>query len=117
MNTTSPSAIDGKTFAIGILSVTACILFVGLLFVSQPPALGFGMSDRGGDYIMVTQIISNSDETVDIIDAAAKQMVVYRFDYNNKTLNILRNVALDQLPKPGRDREAPARPQGGGRRQ
>lgn len=109
MHTTNQSAIDGQTFAIGVLSVTACVLFVGLLFVSQQPALGFGMNDRGGDYIMLTQIVSSSAETVDVIDAAAKQMIIYQFSYNNKELEILRQVPLDQLPKP-RDREAPAKP-------
>lgn len=117
MNPTAPKSLDGKTFAIGILSVTACVLFVGFLLVSQQPAYGIGMNDRGGDYILLTQQLSTTTEGVVVIDAAAKQMVIYQFDYNNKVLNILRAVPLDQLPKPQRDREPQQRPAGGGRRQ
>jgi Na+/H+-translocating membrane pyrophosphatase len=106
MNTEQSAAVDTKTFAIGVLAVTACVLFVGFLFVSQQPAGATGMNDRGGDYVLLTQQISATTEAVVVVDAAAKQMIVYAFDYNNKTLEILQRTGLDQLPKP-RDR-APA---------
>lgn len=115
MKPTAPRMLDGKSFAIGILSVTACVLFVGFIILSQTPAYGIGMNDRGGDYIMLTQQLSTTSEGVVVIDAAAKQMIVYQFDYNNKSLNILRAVPLGELPKPQRDREAPQRPVGGRR--
>jgi hypothetical protein len=106
MNTAHSATVDTRTFAIGILAVTACVLFVGFLFLSQQPACATGMNDRGGDYVMLTQQISTTNEAVVVVDAAAKQMIVYTFDYNNKTLEILQRTALNQLPKP-RDR-APA---------
>ena len=119
MNTTSPTTIDGQTFGIGVLSVTACVLLVGLLLVSMQaptPAYGIGTSDRGGDYIMITQQVSNTTEGVVVIDAAAKQLIVYAFDYNSKSLEILEQVSLDLLPKP-REREIDPRQQPGrGRR-
>ncbi len=98
--------IDTRTFAAGVLGITACILFVGLMFLASTPAGAIGMSDRGGDYIMLTQQLSSTTEGIVVIDAAAKQMIVYGFDYNNKTLEIIRRVPLDQLPKP-RERVAP----------
>lgn len=97
--------IDGKTLGIGVLSVTAAILFVGLMLVSnQPPrqAQAIGMNDRAGDYIMLTQQLSTTTEAVVVIDAAAKQMIAYEFDYNNKVLEILQRVNLADMPKPGR---------------
>ncbi len=96
--------IDARTFLTGVLGITACILFVGLMFMAGAAAIG--MSDRGGDYIMLTQQLSSTTEGVIVIDAAAKQMIVYGFDYNNKTLEIIRRVPLDQLPRP-RERVAP----------
>lgn len=102
---TPPAApIDGRLAGIGVLSVTACILFVGLILVLQTarPAEAIGMNDRGGDYIMVTQQVSNSNEAVVVIDAAAKRMIAYAFDYNNKALEILRTVNLDRMPQPGK---------------
>lgn len=106
MNTTQP-AIDTKTFAIGVLSITACILFVGLLMVSMQPAYGTGQLDRGGDYIMLTQQLSNSQEGVVIIDAASRQMTLYALNNSNKRLQIIHpNIDLNQLPGSGRDQPA-----------
>lgn len=109
MRPASPTTIDGKTFGIGVLSVTACILFVGLmLLLTQParPAHAIGMNDRGGDYIMLTQQLSNSSEGIVVIDAAAKRMIVYAFDYNNRVLEIVQRVPLHRLPKPRDDEPA-----------
>lgn len=97
----SAVTLDAKLFAIGILGVTACILFVGLVLVmlTPRPALAIGTSDRGGDYIMITQQLSNSVEGVVIIDAASKHMSLYTLNMGNKRLDILqRNVPLDKLP-------------------
>ena len=108
MTTPHNLPLDAKTFAIGVLSVTACVLLVGFLLTAQQPAYAIGTSDRGGDYVMLTQQISTTTEAVVVVDAAAKQMLLYAFDYNTKTLEILKQVPLDQLQKP-RDR-APAEP-------
>ncbi len=95
------STLDNRSLAISVLAVTASVLFVGLMLVSQQPAQAIGMNDRGGDYIMLTQQISNTDEAVVLIDAAAKQMIIYNFDYNNKTLEMITPaIPLQQLPKP-----------------
>lgn len=95
------NAIDGRTFAIGVLSVTACVLFVGLLMLANrpPAALGIGQNDRAGDYIMLTQQVSNSNEAVIIIDAAAKRMCVYAVNVSNKRIELLQaGIPLDKLP-------------------
>jgi hypothetical protein len=100
-------AVDVKTFAIGVLSVTATVLFVGFLMLAFTPrtAFGIGMSDRSGDYIIVTQQISNSIEGIVVIDAAAQRMNVYALDANTKRLGLIeQNLRLDNLPG-ARDRE------------
>jgi hypothetical protein len=100
------ATIDAKAFAIGVLSITACVLFVGLLMVAgQPaPAYGIGQTDRGGDYIMLTQQLSNSQEGVLILDAASRQMTLYALNGSTKQLQVLHsNIPLDQLPVPGPD--------------
>lgn len=102
--TAPATALDAKTFAIGILSVTACILFVGLLLVTllpTPAARAIGQSDRGGDYIILTQQIANSYEGLIVIDAATKRMNVYGLDSSGtqKQLRIMqRHIPLDRLP-------------------
>lgn len=103
MNTAQPT-LDARTFAIGILGITACILFVGLLLVTMQPAYGIGQTDRGGDYIMLTQQLTNSQEGVVIIDAASRQMTLYALNNSNKQLQIIHpNIDLNQLPGSGRN--------------
>ena len=70
--------LDTQTFAIGVLSVTACILFVGLLLVTLTPrpAYGTGQIDRAGDYIMFTSQISNTQEAICVIDSATQRMIL-----------------------------------------
>lgn len=100
MNTVH-SSLDGKALAIGVLSITACILFVGLLLITMQPAYGIGQNDRGGDYIMLTQQLTNSQEGVVIIDAATRQLTLYALNGSNRQLQVLhRNIAL---PKPQED--------------
>ena len=100
MSTTPSRPLDARTFAIGVLGITACVLFVGLILMQQQPAYAIGMNDRGGDYILLTQQLSTTTEGIVVVDAAAKQVVIYNFDYNNRSLEILRRIYLDQLPKP-----------------
>lgn len=95
------AALDRETFTIGLLGVTAVVLFVALvLLAGQPPrALGMGTLDRAGDYILITQQLSNSQEGVVVIDAASKQMNLYALDNTNKQLRVInRNIPLEQLP-------------------
>lgn len=100
-NAAAPVAIDNKSLAIGVLSITAAILFVGFLMLAFQPreALGVGMNDRGGDYVMLTQQIGSNVEGVVVIDAAAKRMSVYSIDVNQKQIRLLQpNVPLNRMP-------------------
>ncbi|MFO0837754.1 MAG: hypothetical protein U1D55_04450 [Phycisphaerae bacterium] len=98
---TTPTPLDAKTFAIGILSVTACILLVGFILatLTPSPAYAIGQSDRAGDYLMFTQQLSTSQEGVVVIDAAAQRMSLYAYDYSLRRLNLVHsNFPLDRLP-------------------
>ncbi len=103
--TSTHTNIDGRTFAIGVLSVTACMLFVGFLLVTtmSTPASAVGTSDRSGDYVVVTQQLSTTQEGVVLLDAAAKKMIVYGYDYSRKQLLPLSGFSLDQLRGPARE--------------
>lgn len=100
MNHSQARPIDTGTFTIGVLSVTACVLFVGLMFLLQVPAQAIGTNDRAGDFVMCTQQVTTTTEALILIDAAAKQMLIYEFDYGTRTLDILRRVNLAELPGP-----------------
>lgn len=99
------TTMDGRLFAIGVLSVTACVLFVGFLLLSMTPspAYGIGQNDRGGDYIMLTQQLSTSTEGIVVVDAAVKRMTIYNYDYNKKTILPMTSFEMSRLdPPPGR---------------
>ena len=77
------------------MSITACILFVGFLLLSATrPALASRMNDRGGDYILCTQSISNSREALVVIDAAARRVVVYTYNSSRHEIQPLDRFAL-----------------------
>lgn len=98
MTPSTNNELDGKTFAIGVLSVTACILFVGLVLVIQQPARAIGQLDSAGDYKVLTQQVSRSEEAVVVVDGAAKRAIIYAFDYTNKKLEVLNGIPLDKMP-------------------
>ena len=94
-------AIDSKDFAIGILSITATILFVGVILIAvQPePVLASGMSASGGDYVMtVGQAASVDEEYVYVLDSPAEKMIVYRFHPGTQQVECARR----SRPEPGR---------------
>lgn len=99
--------LDGKIFAIGVLAVTATVLFVGLMMLITRPAYAIGLSDQAGDYKMLTQQVSRSKELVVVLDSAAKQAILYDFDYSNKRLEIAEYIPLDNAPKPPPEEENP----------
>ena len=98
--------MDPKNFTIGILSTTAVILLVGLLVIhNRPqPAYASGMNAQGGDYLLTTGQLQDSEELLYIIDARAQRMIVYRFDINRNQIEhtFAKNLARLQ----GRDEES-----------
>ncbi len=76
-NETSRDAARPETqnLAIGVLSITAVILLVGVLVVSavNDRAMAIGQTDRGGDYILVTSQFNSNTEFVIVTDAATQR--------------------------------------------
>ena len=109
---TSPTPVDGKSLAIGVLSITACILFVSFLVVTAlpRPASAVGMSDAGGDYKMLTQQLTNSREALVVMDAAAQRVILYGFDANRKQLVPISGFDFENLNRPPAADEAAPNP-------
>jgi len=90
--------MDTKNFAIGILSVTAVVLFVGLVLIGYvPEAQGFAQSMSGGDYLVATGQLDRSTELIYIVDAAANRMIGYVFNNNTRRLERVDTVDLDKI--------------------
>jgi hypothetical protein len=108
--------MDAKNFTIGILSTTAVILLVGLFVIhSRPePSYASGMNAQGGDYLLTTGQLQDSEELLYVVDAQNRRMVVYRFDINRKQIQHTFAKNLTAL-EPGDD-SAKAAPQPRSRR-
>lgn len=97
--------MNSKDLTIGVLSTTAVILLAGLFVVnSRPePAYGFGMNAQGGDYLVTTGQLQESEELLYVVDARAKRMIVYRFDLNRGTITATDSAELSKLAGVGED--------------
>jgi len=125
--------MDQKNLAIGVLSVTAVVLLVGIIIVQSQPQSVYadGMSVSGGDYVMTVgkvqrRPIENPEELLYVIDTAEQKMIVYNFEGQQRKIVPVDHVDLKQLrrsagspaPKPGQRQPLPRRqpsPRGGSR--
>ena len=101
---------DNKNLAIGVLSITATILFAAFLIVTiipTPHAQAIGQTDRGGDYIVVTGQFTDSSELVYVTDAAANRLHAYAFDWGRRQIILWDNHDLNRVF--GKGAAAPAR--------
>ena len=91
--------MDSRNFAIGVLSTTAVVLFVGLVLVqTQPePAQAFGMNAQGGDYLLITGQLEPSEELLYVIDARSERMLIYRCDVNRRQIQRVSGQSLGQI--------------------
>lgn len=92
--------MDRKDFAIGMLSTTAVILFVGLMILqSRPqPALAGGMSIAGGGYMMtVGAITQHNEDLVYVFHPASERFASYRFDFTQRQIRLVQGVDLSEV--------------------
>ena len=98
--------MDRRDFAIGILSTTAVILSITLVFLLRTPQAvhASGMGDRGGDYIMLSGQMWENEELLYVIDTASDRMITYRFDRRQGQIVVAEGTNLEQFMR----QEAPA---------
>lgn len=110
MNTPSPSA---KDFTIGVLSVTAVVLLVGLILVNHVaprPVCASGQGGVTGDYVVTTARLDNTTEVLFITDTIAQEMNMYGFIPGRGVIELVQKFdlraldAINQPPKEGGER-------------
>jgi hypothetical protein len=85
--------MDRKTFSIGILSLTAVILFVATLFPAKPAHADFAVKDLRGIQ-MVTVANQAGGDVLYIIEPQSAKILVLAY---NPTTRDLRTVAMGDL--------------------
>jgi hypothetical protein len=76
--------MDKKTFSIGILLVSAVILFVANYFLPQSAQGMLTIKDRG--YSMLTATSQNGGEVVYVVDNVSGRFAVFAYDPSKKEL-------------------------------
>lgn len=109
--------MDSKNFAIGVLSITAVILLVGVLVIgAQPsPVLAAGMTASGGEYILTVGVSSSVDEELlYVIDTQTNRLAMYRFDSVRPQIELLQGLELNELRDAAKPGGQPNQPPGKG---
>ncbi|NOT00266.1 MAG: hypothetical protein HOP29_06520 [Phycisphaerales bacterium] len=108
--------MNSKDLAIGVLSTTATVLFVGLIVIhTRPqPAFASGMGDTGGDYKVLTGEMFDQEEYLYVIDTATAALAVYRYNMTTGQIEYKDGGALARFFEQGQA-APPAKPAGRGK--
>ncbi len=116
--------MDQRNFTIGILSVTAVVMLVGLLVIGARPQIAdaSGMTVTQGDYTLVVGQLSATEELLYVIDTPVARMVTYSFDTARREIVMIEPQELGEMreraaqaaaqqppPAPGRGRPSGGR--------
>jgi hypothetical protein len=88
--------MDNKTFGIGILSLTALILFIAQFIPVRSNSAAFGSETISGrDYQLVTARIAQGGEALYVVDNKSGLGAVFSWDPNSRSvaLRAVRPVA------------------------
>jgi len=78
--------MDKKTYSIGILSLTALILFLANFLPLKPAAAADAVKER--DFTIVTSRIVQGGEGLYIVDNRTGLMAVFTWDANARTIRL-----------------------------
>jgi len=111
--------MDRRDFAIGVLSTSAIILFVGVLIVGTQPqgAQAGAMTTTNGEYVLtVGPLTMDNEELVFVLNAPTEKMVAYRFDNSKRNIEVVQGIDLAEMRKAATTTQPPQKPQRGGNR-
>jgi hypothetical protein len=91
--------MNSKDLAIGVLSTTAVVLFVGLILLhgSSQPALAGVPGVQSGDYVLAVGAVDTRTQVLFVIDTAVNGMNVYGFDFKSGSFGITDKVDLGAM--------------------
>ena len=84
----SEITMDKKTFTIGILTVTAVIMFVAQLLPSRQTARARRRYRRHRDYQLVTSRLAQGGEALYVVDARTGMMAVFTWDPTARSVKL-----------------------------
>ncbi|HOA74558.1 MAG TPA: hypothetical protein PL151_09725 [Phycisphaerae bacterium] len=104
--------MNSKDMAIGVLSVTAVVLFSALVIVqtlAPQSAMAFAQTSSSGDFLITTSQLDDTAELVVIVEAAAQRMNVYGFNVPVGQIELIQQIDLAPLQRTAAPRPAAPR--------
>lgn len=104
--------MNSKDLAIGVLSVTAVVLFSALVIVQNlapQSAMAYSQNASSGDFLVTTSQLDDTAELVVIVEAAAQRMNVYGMNVPLGQIELIQQVDLAPLQRAAAARPAPRR--------
>ena len=91
--------MESKNLAIGVLSITAVILLVGLIVVNvlPTPAHASEASAIGGDFTVTVGRVTQDTELLYVLDNVTQRLMVYGFNRKTGAVFIVDKQDLSQL--------------------
>jgi len=89
--------MDRKTFSIGILSLTALILFIACLIPAKPAQGEFAVKDSASRLQLVTVTSQKGGNALYLIDPVGGKILVLGYDANTKDLRAIAATTLDKV--------------------
>jgi hypothetical protein len=83
-NYATNNTTDRKTFAIGILSLTATVLLLGNYFAPRPALATTTIKDR--DFSMVTAAQQTGGDSLYVLDNRSGRVAVYAYDPSSRVI-------------------------------
>ncbi|MHC4674165.1 MAG: hypothetical protein ACYTBZ_16895 [Planctomycetota bacterium] len=94
--------MDNKNFAIGILSVTAVILFSSLLITNvlmPEKAMAFAQNAASGPYVVTTSQLIEYAELLIILHTPSERMNVYALNPQNGVIELIQLVDVKNFTR------------------
>lgn len=101
--------MQSKDLAIGVLSVTAVVLFVALVIVqtlAPQSAMAYAQTGSSGDFLVTTTQLDDTAELVVIVEAAVQRMNIYGFNVAVGQIELIQQVDLAPLQRMAAPRPA-----------
>lgn len=95
--------MNAKDLAIGVLSITATILLVGLVIVhaTAPPARASSTSVYAGDFTVTAGRVTRDSELLYVVDNFSRRFLAYTVDRRSGRITIADKAELGVAVGPG----------------
>lgn len=97
--------MNSKDLAIGVLSVTAVILFAAIIIVQSvapSSAMAYAQNGGAGDFLLTTAQLDDTAELVIAVDAFSQRMNVYGFNVQLGQIELIQQIDLTPLQRAAR---------------